>query len=302
MADPVETLKSYTLYGCLLCGVVLTKIGKFTITSNLNLRLQCCLAASTMFSALFTCSMNHPQRLYDFGEYVPVEIWEGVNIFADPYKCSVLDLLEGLHFASSYLMANERFLEALPMLSLYEYAAYHIRRDPKLTALARCLRARALCGVGNLPGAARLLCATIQGENVPGVQNSNDRIPLTPDDVIGPDIKTFEFLPAELPGSTANKPVIDFIMSTELSSVLEGIYGTHVMDQLQVARATFLFTLGQVPNQWNNTTPLTGRPKEGDEASGEQEGIALKGAMTLCEGIINSIESRSVIGTEGEGG
>jgi len=115
MADPVETLKSYTLYGCLLCGVVLTKIGKFTITSNLNLRLQCCLAASTMFSALFTCSMNHPQRLYDFGEYVPVEIWEGVNIFADPYKCSVLDLLEGLHFASSYLMANERFLEALPV-------------------------------------------------------------------------------------------------------------------------------------------------------------------------------------------
>ena len=80
----------------------------------------------------------------DFAEYVPIEVWEGVNIFQDPFQCNVTDLWESAWYVASLLVAHERVLVALPLCSLLEYCAAHALRDTPKTVAARLLRAQAL--------------------------------------------------------------------------------------------------------------------------------------------------------------
>ena len=80
----------------------------------------------------------------DFAEYVPVEVWEGVNIFQDAFQCNVTDLSESVRYVAQLLVEHERLLAALPLCALLEFCATHALRDTAAAAAARLLRAHAL--------------------------------------------------------------------------------------------------------------------------------------------------------------
>ena len=42
--------------------------------------------SATLLSALFCNTLVHPQRNVDFASYVPQQLWDGADVFADPYR------------------------------------------------------------------------------------------------------------------------------------------------------------------------------------------------------------------------
>jgi hypothetical protein len=56
-----ETLTTFGLKKCLMAGVVFAKLSKYVYTSDLTTRLNATLASANMFSAVFACSISHPQ-------------------------------------------------------------------------------------------------------------------------------------------------------------------------------------------------------------------------------------------------
>jgi len=41
---------------------------------------------AALLAPLFTSSVAHPQRAVGFALYVPRVVWEGVDLFTDPYR------------------------------------------------------------------------------------------------------------------------------------------------------------------------------------------------------------------------
>lgn len=51
-----------------------------------SLQVQGACMAARLVGACFSCSLIHPQRPLDFATYTPLELWEGSNLFHDPYR------------------------------------------------------------------------------------------------------------------------------------------------------------------------------------------------------------------------
>ncbi len=58
------------------------------------MQLECARLAALLLPALFTCSLEHPQRAVDFATYTPVELWKGKDLFADPYRWAGVDTID----------------------------------------------------------------------------------------------------------------------------------------------------------------------------------------------------------------
>lgn len=85
-----QILASYGLHGLLLAGgVLLGKLARYSYYDALGTRLEAARMAATLLSAVFCGSIAHPQRNRDFATYVPVSLWDGADLFADPYRCNV---------------------------------------------------------------------------------------------------------------------------------------------------------------------------------------------------------------------
>lgn len=56
--------------------------------------------ASVLIGACFSCSLAHPQRNADFATYVPKGIWDGADLFSNPYDCNPEDVMVGVEVAS----------------------------------------------------------------------------------------------------------------------------------------------------------------------------------------------------------
>lgn len=80
-------MQAYGLHGLLLSGgVLLGKLARYSYYDNLGIRLEAARMSASLISALFCNSIVHPQRNVDFASYVPVQLWDGADIFADPYR------------------------------------------------------------------------------------------------------------------------------------------------------------------------------------------------------------------------
>ena len=53
---------------------------------NLGNRLEAARMSGVLISALFCNSITHPQRNVDFANYMPLQLWDGADVFADPYR------------------------------------------------------------------------------------------------------------------------------------------------------------------------------------------------------------------------
>ena len=51
-----------------------------------SLQVQGACMAARLVGVCFSCSLIHPQRPLDFATYTPLELWEGSNLFHDPYR------------------------------------------------------------------------------------------------------------------------------------------------------------------------------------------------------------------------
>lgn len=59
---------------------------RYIYHSDTGRQLECARLAALLLPALFTCSLEHPQRAVDFATYTPVELWGAKDLFADPYR------------------------------------------------------------------------------------------------------------------------------------------------------------------------------------------------------------------------
>jgi len=54
-------------------------------------------------------------------------------------RCNVTDLRSGLEGIASILVEARLYLDALPVISLWEHLTLHVMRDLKATVLCRCV-------------------------------------------------------------------------------------------------------------------------------------------------------------------
>ena len=50
--------------------------------------MQAACMSATLLAACFACTLVHPQRAVDLALYTPLHLWEGVDLFLDPYRCA----------------------------------------------------------------------------------------------------------------------------------------------------------------------------------------------------------------------
>ncbi len=155
----------------MLAGCLLAKTAKFTIT-DLNVSLEYTLMAARLLTCVFECDVAHPQRPCDFATYTPTYLWPGVDIFADRYRCNSRATIDALEFIGMELTASGYFLEALPVLAMYEHVARDTARSVTHTVHARLLRAKALSQLGFLSETYQHLRNLQLGEGLPKVASA----------------------------------------------------------------------------------------------------------------------------------
>ncbi|GFH16836.1 uncharacterized protein HaLaN_13340, partial [Haematococcus lacustris] len=112
---PANILESFGVHGCLMAGgCLLGKLARYAHFSNCGQKLEAARMAAVLLSAIFAASACHPQRPHGFATYVPRELWEGVDLFTDPYRCPITDLVLGLEVLVGVLLDADLALQALP--------------------------------------------------------------------------------------------------------------------------------------------------------------------------------------------
>ncbi|KAG1679321.1 hypothetical protein FOA52_009353 [Chlamydomonas sp. UWO 241] len=255
------TLKTLGVHGILLAsGVLLGKLARYAYHGNLGLRLEAARMGATLVSCLFVSSIQHPQRPAGFATYVPLSLWDGADVFADPYRCPLSDVLSGLETLASTLIDVGLALDALPLLSAWECIAWRCARSVPATVRCRTLRVRALVQLGLLTAASELLLDLLAGRRLPDPLLDSDlrlRDPITGAVVA---VAVVPPLRADaLPGHADNQPAIAALGGDGvLPAAVEALYGPWAVAHLALARADLLLRLGSVPNLWKETSPGTG--------------------------------------------
>lgn len=95
------------------------------------------------------------------------QLWDTVNPFEDPYSVPFEDLMNGCDSIATCLLDNGLALDALPVLSLYEYLASRLARSVDDTVHCRQLRVDACTQLGLMAEAQRIIVSLMVGSNLP---------------------------------------------------------------------------------------------------------------------------------------
>jgi len=160
---------------CWLCATVLGKLGRYSTGNHRKQRLSLALMALPLWRAPFALSLAHPSRLCDYATYVPSlgSLFAGVDLFADPKRLSVVDVLASLEQCARTLLTQKEGLLAFPVLALLECVAGQAARSPRRVLKARLLRVEALSQAGMAGAACSMLASVLQGSGVGGSDVSN---------------------------------------------------------------------------------------------------------------------------------
>jgi len=160
---------------CWLCATVLGKLGRYSTGNHRKQRLSLALMAMPLWRAPFALSLAHPSRLCDYATYVPSlgSLFAGVDLFADPKRLSVIDVLSGLEQCARTLLTQKEGLLALPVLALLECVAGQAARSPRRVLKSRLLRVEALTQAGMAGAACSMLASVLQGSGLSGSDISN---------------------------------------------------------------------------------------------------------------------------------
>eukprot|EP00955_Chlamydomonas_euryale_P020051 213537-Chlamydomonas_euryale.AAC.1 len=132
--------------------------------------------AAALIRCLFCASVQHPQRDAGFAGYVPASLWDGGDVFSDPYRCPMPDVLSGFETHAQVLVDAGLALEALPLLSAWECVAWRSARRVHETVRARTLRVAALVQLGFLSAASEQLLDLLAGRRLPDAVLDSDLV------------------------------------------------------------------------------------------------------------------------------
>ncbi|KAL0048239.1 hypothetical protein WJX82_010821 [Trebouxia sp. C0006] len=300
-----ELLQQYGVPGLLISSaVILGKLVQLGALTDLHTQLEGACMAARLVGACFSCSLIHPQRPLDFATYTPLELWEGSNLFHDPYRCNVSEMLDGLPCIIAVLLENGHALASLPLIAVLEWLAQHIQGLLPATVAVRLQRAQALTQLGLLAEAASVLAALMQGEGLPDTAGPTAYLVRAAGGAVQKAQAVPAFNNAELPGHSSNKACLDFFCTQEVAAPVAALYGPALTFRLTIARAHWLRVVGQLPDVWKQTVPYTAVPalappveKAAKAKPGATpglpavEGVCLDRAAALLQGLLDRLQS-----------
>jgi len=141
--------------------------------------------AVALVSATFTCSLPHPQRNCDFRIYSPRESWPGLfplDLFRKPFILYPVVLIDSLEYLNHGAMRARLWLEAMPTLSMYEFASTELVQDYFGSVLARVMKAECCAESGYIYEACAILYSLVRSKHLP---NPSMRDELAPESLQG---------------------------------------------------------------------------------------------------------------------
>lgn len=206
-------------------------------------------------------SLSHPQRAVDTASYTPAALAEGCNLFRDAHALNMPDLLEGAETVARVLARAGRPLAALPVLSIWEWAACRVARSLTQTLRCRVARVHSLCSLGLLREACAVAGTLMQGRGLPDPDTDRDAVfPGVPADAACPDLSA-----ALHPGAAENRAAVNYLMCGELPEAVADAYGPWLCAQVALARVKVLSALAAVPYCWDGLDPAAESWQRADE-------------------------------------
>eukprot|EP00892_Ulva_mutabilis_P009551 jgi/Ulvmu1/6969/UM033_0026.1 len=273
--------------GACLCG----KLARVSYALDLHLQREAALLGATLLAAVLPSSLSHPQRAADAAEYTPVALAEGSNLFRDPYALNMPDLLEGLETVARVLTTAGQHLAALPVLSMWEWAARHVSRSQQHTVRCRIVRVHVLCDLGLLREAARVTSALMRGAELPDPDTARDAVFYGGSDAAGAGAEAAELrLRAALhPGAEGNRGVMNYLMCGEVPKVVAAAYGQWASAHVALARVKLLSALACVPYSWDGRDPAAAAWQAAEEPPpAKVEERILQRALQLLQTIVEA--------------
>ncbi|PFX16137.1 Uncharacterized protein C12orf55-like [Stylophora pistillata] len=259
------------LWGCLLGGVLASNIAQYIHTSNLGLRLECCLLSATLFKALFCSSLPHPTAekdyaLYEVGAGCEVaELIPGIDLLSDAFRSNGRSVLAALRWITEELTRARYLIMVLPLITLCLYFSTHVARDLQRSVDARILRVRVLTDLGMFSEAAKVLTSLLRGEKLPKVSDGGFRT--VENETTPPPV----FNNRESLMSEENLTVLNYLLDHRLQPSLSVLYGPQLTGQLTIAHAHLMIaiaaTVYAIPSDCHQELARYLESKEEEEAA-----------------------------------
>nr|DBA31011.1 TPA: hypothetical protein GDO54_006926 [Pyxicephalus adspersus] len=161
------------IWGCLLAAVIASKMSRYILTSNVRQRTECCLFSALLFKSLFYVSLPHPDEdldyaLYEIGEGCDIaELIPGIDMFSDRHRADVNTVVSSLGFLISELHSAAQNIMVLPLLTLYQYFAATVCRDPVKYIEGKLIKIKVLTDLHLFAEAFHELLLLICGKRIP---------------------------------------------------------------------------------------------------------------------------------------
>ncbi|XP_068714673.1 cilia- and flagella-associated protein 54-like isoform X3 [Montipora foliosa] len=258
------------LWGCLLGGVLAADIAQYIHTSNLGLRLECCLLSAIFFKALFCSSLPHPgadkdYALYEVGNGCEVEeLIPGIDLLSEAFRSNGRSVVASLRWITEELARARYLLTVLPLVTLCLYFTTHVSRDLQRSVDIRILKVRVLTDLGMLSEAIRVLMDLLRGEKLPKISDVGFR-------TVSSKTKSLPvFDNKESLLNPGNLAVLNYLTERRLHPSLSVLYGPHLAGQLTIAHAHLMITIAStiyaIPADCNQEITRHFESKEEEEA------------------------------------
>ena len=261
-------VRSLIFAGACICG----KLARISYAHDLYLQQEAALLGSKLLAAVLPSSLSHPQRAVDTAGYTPAELAKGVNLFSDPHALNMPDLLEGLETVARVLTTAGHCLPALPVLSMWEWAARHVCRSLQQTVRCRIVRVHALCRLGLLREAAAVTAVLMRGTLLPHPDTSRNAVfPVGSSAAAAGVADSHAMLRATLhPGAAGNRAAINDLMCGGVQPAVAAAYGPWACAQVALARVRVLSALACVPYAWEALDPAAASWQSPDDPPPEK--------------------------------
>jgi len=243
-----SVLEKVGLKSVLGAACIGSKLASYIYTSDLHQQLEYALFVAHLLAAPFTSGLPHPQRARDFANYVPQELVEGEDGFADAFAVDAATLMDGCELCAKVLFANGYGLMMLPMVSLYQWCAKSQCKDPVAYANATVWKARACVSEGLVTEACGMLFDLHSGWALPDVVPLPQRPPEGTQGLAIKETRSFNML--QDPASENNLGVLQAVVDLTVASGLKSLYPPTINHLLVLCRIELLIKVTGAQPMW----------------------------------------------------
>lgn len=159
------------IWGCLLGGVLASKMAQYYLVNDLELQIECCLFSASLFKAIFSASLSHSKYDIDYArdtaDHMATDfLIPGFLFNSDIHRFDIRYIISALNFICLELISSEHFYNVLPAVSLYEYLARRNARDLLHTVFARIIKLECLIRLNLFNEAVLLMYRINKGKDI----------------------------------------------------------------------------------------------------------------------------------------